>query len=224
MKPFIAGMIGGGIGAMFGALTGVSATTYGVTGIPGIPAALHNLPMYLLLLAISGGVAFGLTFLLWKEEKPEEKKEEPLALPEVSVIRSAAGQVLQPVRGEVIPMAQIPDETFSAGILGEGVGVKPAEGLVVAPFDGVVSSVFDTKHAITLEANGMELLIHVGIDTVGMNGDGFEALVADGDEVKAGQPLLRFDSEKIKAAGHSDIVVIMLTNADDLEAVECGAK
>ena len=85
-----------------------------------------------------------------------------------------------------------------------------------------MTSVFDTKHAITLEANGMELLIHVGIDTVGMNGEGFEALVEDGAQVKAGQPLLKFSSDKIKAAGHSDVVVVMLTNADDLEEVSCG--
>ena len=227
MKPFIAGMIGGAVGAMFGALTGVSATTYGVTGIPGIPAAMHNLPLYLILLAISGGVAFVLTFILWKEEKPAEeapKEEAPLALPEVSVIRCAAGQVLQPVPGEVIPMDQIPDETFATGVLGEGVGVVPSQGVVVAPFDGVVSSIFDTKHAVTLEANGMELLIHVGVNTVNMQGDGFEGFVSDGEEVKAGQKLIAFDIDKIKKAGYSEVVAVLLTNAEDIEGVECGAK
>lgn len=234
MKPFIAAVIGGALASLFGAIVPVSvngetvplgATAYGVTGIPGL-LIINNIPMYAIQMLIACGVAFFLTFVLWKEEKPEEKAAAPEtpALPEVSVIRSDAGTILQPVKGEVIPMRQIPDETFSAGILGEGVGVVPSEGLVVAPFDGVVSSVFDTKHAITLEANGMELLIHVGIDTVGMNGEGFDALVSDGDAVKAGQPLLRFSSEKIKAAGHSDVVVVMLTNAEDLTGVECGAK
>ena len=233
MKPFIAAVIGGAVASLFGALVKVQvngelvalgASAYGVTGIPGL-LIINNIPMYAIQMLIACGVAFVLTFILWKEDKPEEKaakKEASLAIPETTVIRSSAGSILQPVKGEVIPMEQIPDETFSAGILGEGVGIQPAEGLVVAPFDGEVTSVFDTRHAITLEANGMELLIHVGIDTVGMNGDGFEALVSDGDQVKAGQPLLRFDSEKIKAAGHSDIVVVMLTNAEDLEGVSCG--
>ena len=84
--------------------------------------------------------------------------------------------------------------------------------------------VFDTKHAVTLEGSGMEMLIHVGIDTVGMNGDGFEAFVKEGDEVKAGQKLLTFSSDKIKAAGHSNTVAVILTNADDLEGLEFGLK
>ncbi len=236
MKPFIAAVIGGAVASLFGALVKVNvngeavalgATAYGVTGIPGL-LIINNIPIYAIQMLIAGGLAFFLTFILWKEDKPEEKAAAPVveapAVPTVSVIRAGDAVVLQPVKGEVIPMEEIPDETFSAGILGAGVGVKPAEGLVVAPFDGEVSSVFDTKHAITLDGQGMELLIHVGIDTVGMNGDGFEALVAEGDQVKAGQPMLRFSSEKIKAAGHSDVVVVMLTNADDLEGVECGAK
>ena len=227
MKPFIAGMIGGAAGALFGSLAKVSATTYGVTGIPGIPAAMHNLPSYLILLASAGGVAFVMTFILWKDEKPAETKAEepaPIVAPTTSVIRCANGEILQPVPGQVIPMQQIPDETFATGVLGEGVGVDPSEGVVVAPFDGVVSSVFDTKHAITLEKDGMELLIHVGINTVSMNGDGFEAFVADGDEVKAGQKLLAFDIAKIRAAGFSPITAVLLTNAEDLEGVECGIK
>ncbi|MBQ6030580.1 MAG: PTS glucose transporter subunit IIA [Oscillospiraceae bacterium] len=226
MKPFIAGMIGGGVGALFGSLFKLGAHAYGVTGIPGIPV-INNVPMYLVMLLISAGVAFVLTFILWKEEKPAEKKADKpaeIVAPTTSVIRCAAGTVLQPVPGKVIPMEEIPDETFASGVLGEGVGVVPTAGVVVAPFDGEVTSVFDTKHAITLEANGMELLIHVGINTVSMNGEGFTALVQDGDKVKAGQPLLNFDVSKIKAAGCNETVVVMLTNAEDLDGVSCGAK
>ena len=225
MKPFIAGMIGGAVGSVFGSLTGLGYNSMGVTGLPAIPG-MNNIPMYLLLLLISGGVAFGMTFVLWREEKPKEAPVEAapaVEAPKASVIRCANGTVLQPVPGQVIPMEQIPDETFAGGILGEGVGVIPSEGVVFAPFDGVVSSVFDTKHAITLEANGMELLIHVGINTVSMNGDGFEAFVSDGDTVKAGQKLLAFDINKIKAAGFSEVTAVLLTNAEDLDAVECGA-
>ena len=232
MKPFICGMVGGAVGAFFASLTGFGATTYGVTGIPGIPA-VSNVPVYLVELLISAGVAFALTTVLWKEEVPVAKPAAAAApaaaapaleVPTVSVIRCANGTVLQPVKGNVIPYDQIPDETFASGVLGTGVGVEPTDELVVAPFDGVISSVAESQHAVGVESNGMELLIHVGVDTVNMNGDGFNCLVKEGDEVKAGQPLIRFDRAKIKAAGYSDTVAVLLTNSDDLENVEFGAK
>ena len=236
MKPFIAAMIGGAVAALFGSLIKVNvngnmvplgASSYGVTGIPGL-LIINNIPMYAIQMLIACGLAFFLTFVLWKEDKPKEETAAPapaeIKAPSTSVIRCAAGTVLQPVPGKVIPMEEIPDETFASGVLGEGVGVVPTAGVVVAPFDGEVTSVFDTKHAITLEANGMELLIHVGINTVSMNGEGFTALVQDGDKVKAGQPLLNFDVSKIKAAGCNETVVVMLTNAEDLDGVACGAK
>lgn len=236
MKPFIAGMIGGAVASLFGALVKVNvngeavalgATSYGVTGIPGL-LIINNIPVYAIQMLIACGVAFVMTFVLWKEDKPEKAAEPapetaPVA-PTVSVIRCNGGNVLQPVPGQVIPRAQIPDETFAGGILGDGVGIIPSQGIVVAPFDGEVTSIFDTKHAVTLEANGMELLIHVGVNTVAMQGDGFESFVSDGDVVKAGQKLIAFDIDKIKAAGHSEIVAVLLTNSEDLEGVECGAK
>ncbi|MBR1559658.1 MAG: PTS glucose transporter subunit IIA, partial [Clostridia bacterium] len=144
--------------------------------------------------------------------------------PTASVIRCAAGQVIQPVEGNVIPYTDIPDDTFASGVLGEGVGVQPTGEVVFAPFDGEVTSVAESKHAVGLEANGMELLIHVGVDTVAMNGDGFNCVVSEGDQVKAGQPLIYFDRAKIKAAGYSDTVAVLLTNSEDLEGVELGAK
>ncbi len=228
MKPFLCGMAGGAVGALFGALFKLGAPVYGVTGIPAIPA-VNNIPLYLVELLISAGVAFALTIFIWKEDKPEEKAaepepEKPLELPTVSVIRCAAGSVMQPVKGNVIAREAIPDDTFASGVLGDGVGIEPTEELVVAPFDGTISSVAESKHAIGIEANGMEMLIHVGVDTVNMQGDGFECLVNEGDAVKLGQPLIRFSREKIKAAGYSDTVAVLLTNSDDLEGVECGAK
>ena len=227
MKPFLCGMAGGAVGALFGALFKLGAPVYGVTGIPAIPA-VNNIPLYLVELLISAGVAFLLTIFIWKEDKPEEaaapEPEKPLELPTVSVIRCANGAVMQPVKGNVIAREAIPDDTFASGVLGDGVGIEPTEELVVAPFDGKISSVAESKHAIGIEANGMEMLIHVGVDTVNMQGDGFECLVAEGDEVKLGQPLIRFSREKIKAAGYSDTVAVLLTNSDDLEGVECGAK
>ena len=238
MKPFVAGVIGGACGSLFaswmtatnaaGETVRFGATTYGVTGIPGIPA-INNIPMYIVELLIASGIAFTIAWIIWKEEEPKKAPIPDLsaavpeeAVPAPSVVRCAAGELLQPCKGRVIPMEEIPDETFAAGILGEGIGVVPEEGIVVAPFDGTVTSVFDTKHAITLEKDGMEVLIHVGVNTVNMQGEGFTSFVEEGAEVKAGQRLLGFDREAIKAAGYSDVVVILLTNSDDLEGVECG--
>ena len=230
MKPFIAGVIGGAVGALFGSLTGLGATTYGVTGIPGL-LAINNIPIYVIELLIASGIAFVITTVIWKEEVPETAPEaapaaEPPAIevPSVSVIRCAAGTVLQPVKGKVIAREAIPDDTFASGVLGDGVGIEPEDELVVAPFDGTISSVAESQHAVGIESNGMEMLIHVGVDTVNMQGDGFTCLVKEGDAVKAGQPLIRFDRAKIKAAGYSDTVAVLLTNSDDLEGVECGAK
>ena len=230
MKPFIAGVIGGAVGALFGSLTGLGATTYGVTGIPGL-LAINNIPIYVVELLIASGIAFVITTVIWKEEVPEAAPEaapaaEPPAIevPSVSVIRCAAGTVLQPVKGNVIAREAIPDDTFASGVLGDGVGIEPEDELVVAPFDGTISSVAESQHAVGIESNGMEMLIHVGVDTVNMQGDGFTCLVKEGDAVKAGQPLIRFDRAKIKAAGYSDTVAVLLTNSDDLEGVECGAK
>ena len=231
MKPFIAGVIGGAVGALFGSLTGLGATTYGVTGIPGL-LAINNIPVYVVELLIASGIAFAITSIIWKEEQPAETPAAEAPVPEApaievptaSVIRCAAGTVLQPVKGNVIAREAIPDDTFASGVLGDGVGIEPTDDLVVAPFDGTISSVAESQHAIGIEANGMEMLIHVGVDTVNMQGDGFTCLVKEGDAVTAGQPLIRFDRDKIKAAGYSDTVAVLLTNSDDLEGVECGIK
>ena len=229
MKPFIAGVIGGAVGALFGSLTHLGATTYGVTGIPGL-LAINNIPVYAIELIIAAGIAFLVTWFIWKEDAPKAvpASAAPVAptieVPSTSVIRCANGTVLQPVKGNVIPYDQIPDDTFASGVLGVGVGVQPTEGVVVAPYDGEITSVAESKHAVGVAANDMELLIHVGIDTVSMNGDGFDCLVKEGDKVVAGQPLIRFDRDKIKAAGFSDTVAVLLTNSDDLDGVEYGAK
>ena len=227
MKPFLCGMAGGAVGALFGALFGLGAPVYGVTGIPAIPA-VNNVPLYLVELLIAAGVAFALTWIIWKEDKPEEKKAAPVeeapAEPMPSVVRCAAGELLQPCKGKVIAREEIPDDTFAMGILGDGIGVVPEDGIVVAPFDGTVTSVFDTKHAVTLEKDGMEVLIHIGVNTVNMQGEGFSAFVEEGAEVKAGQKLLGFDRAAIQKAGYNDTVVMLLTNSDDLEGVECGLK
>lgn len=124
----------------------------------------------------------------------------------------------QPIEGEVIPLADIADGVFSEGVLGQGVGLKPTGEVVYAPLDGTISTVAETKHAVGLDSvDGAEILIHVGMDTVDMNGKGFEPLVKAGDKVVAGQPLLKFSKKEIAAAGHPDTTAVLITNSDSFE-------
>ncbi len=224
-KPFVCGMVGGAIGALFGAFTGIGAKAYGVTGIPGY-LTIDKPAVYTLLLAISGGIAFAATWFVWKEDEPAKAAAPAASIPETPaqpqkpVITCEAGSVLNPVPGKVISYTEIPDPTFAAGVLGTGVGIWPEDGVVRAPYDGEISSVAETQHAVGISGPGdMEVLIHVGVDTVAMNGDGFTALVKEGDKVKAGQPLIQFSRDKIKAANHPDVVVVLLTNSDDFNNV-----
>ena len=246
MKPFVCGMIGGACGAIFGAITKIGATAYGVTGIPGY-LTINNYGLYTILLLISGGIAFGLTMVTWKEELPEgaavdatakddapaiDSKKDAAAsaiksngadVTKKLVITSSAGEIALPTPGKIIPYTDIPDPTFASGALGQGVGVEPEEGVVYAPMDGEISSVADSKHAIGITGdNDQELLIHVGVDTVEMKGDGFNTLVEEGDNVKKGQKIMEFSLQKIKEAGHPDTVVVLLTNSDDYEDVKFG--
>ena len=225
-KPFAAGMAGGAIGSLVAAFMGIGASAYGVTGIPGY-LTINNPLLYTIVLAISGGIAFAITSVIWaEEEKPAASASTssasapaaPENIPENVVMSCGAGEIKAPTAGKVIPREQIPDETFASGVLGDGVAIEPTDEYVYAPFDGTISTVAESKHAVGISGAGdMELLIHVGVDTVAMNGDGFEVFVKEGEEVKAGQKLIHFDRKKIAAAGHPDCVVTLLTNAEDYD-------
>lgn len=124
--------------------------------------------------------------------------------------------VYTPVKGNAILLEDIPDPVFSQGILGPGCGIEPSEGAVYAPFNGVITSVTDTKHAVGISSeDGMELLIHVGVDTVSMNGKGFDLKVKEGQKVQKGDLLLTFSLDEIRAAGHPSTTAVLLTNGDD---------
>ncbi len=220
VKPLICGIAGGAAGSLVGAFFGIGATSYGVTGIPGFLITLDYTFQYVILLAVSFAVAFGLTWITWKEETDEEgiadkanaavKKNEKIAVDAKETV------VYAPVKGNVIARKDIPDQTFAAGILGEGVGIEPETGVVVAPFDGKVSLAMDTKHAVALTGpKGVELLIHVGVDTVNMKGDGFDMFVKTGDAVKKGQKLIAFDIAKIEKAGYSATTAVLLSNSEE---------
>ncbi|MBQ0064926.1 MAG: PTS glucose transporter subunit IIA, partial [Firmicutes bacterium] len=222
-KPFICGCIGGAAGAMFASITGLGASGTGVTGIFGLLLCLHAPVKYMTMFAIAAGVSFALTWVFGYKDQPKAKKAAKPA-PTAEVITCDKGAVVQPVNGEVVPASEIPDPMFAQETMGPSVGIVPNDGNVYAPFDGTITMVFPTNHAVGITGdNGMEVLVHVGVDTVQMNGKGFECKVAQGDKVTKGQLLMTFDSKEIKAAGYSDTVIVALTNGFDCNNVKKAA-
>ena len=216
-KPFVCGALGGAAGAMYASLVHLGASGTGVTGIFGLLLCLEHPLEYIIMAAISIGVAFALTWMFgYKDPAPEAQDVPATPTEAVPAMTCQPGTVYAPVAGEAVPSDQIPDETFATGVLGRGAGIRPEGETIVAPLDGEISSVAETRHAVGITApDGMELLIHVGVDTVEMNGDGFACFVQQGQKVHAGDKLLTFDRKKIAAAGHPDMVAVLLTNADD---------
>ena len=154
------------------------------------------------------------------ENKKEELKENP-----VVIEKTEANIVYAPVSGSIVTMENIPDPTFCAGVLGWTMGINPSDGIVYAPFNGKIEQAADTGHAVGLVSeDGLEILIHVGVDTVEMGGVGFDMKVKEGDEVKAGQMLMTFDRKAIADAGHPDIAVVIVLNVDDYQSVKLTAE
>lgn len=232
-KPFIAGCIGGGCGALYASLVHLGAKGTGVTGIFGILLCLNQPLQYLIEMVIAVGVAFVISFLIYKDAEPKaatadaaetaavENTEttDAVATDDTAADTTAATTeetLTSPVNGTQIPLAEVADETFASEMLGATVAVEPADGKIVAPCDGEVSNIFETGHAvcITTEAGG-ELLIHIGIDTVKMDGKGFTKKVSDGDKVHAGDILVEADLEEIKNAGYQTTTMMILTNTDE---------
>ena len=232
-KPFIAGCIGGGCGALYASLVHLGAKGTGVTGIFGILLCLNQPLQYLIEMVIAVGVAFVISFLIYKDAEPKaatadaaetaavENMEttDAVATDDTAADTTAATTeetLTSPVNGTQIPLAEVADETFASEMLGATVAVEPADGKIVAPCDGEVSNIFETGHAvcITTEAGG-ELLIHIGIDTVKMDGKGFTKKVSDGDKVHAGDILIEADLEEIKNAGYQTTTMMILTNTDE---------
>lgn len=217
VKPLVCGMAGGAVGALLGAIFHIGATSYGVTGLPGFLITLDYTAQYAVILAVSFVIAFALTWVFWKEDEEDIKNgKEDNAEKQETVSAKAEKILYAPIKGNVIARETIPDAVFASGALGEGVGIEPELGEVMTPCDGEIVTVTETKHAVGLMGpDGMELLIHVGIDTVKMNGEGFDVKVSVGDKVKKGQKLLDFDIEKIKEAGYSTTTAVLVTNSAD---------
>ncbi len=238
--PLVCGMIGSACAAVISVGTGVEAFSIGVGGLPGI---LSIKPEYWISFAIAMAVAIAVPFLLTMLIGSRKLTQEDRGMAEQSEIPSTAaasssdpasgslippaadeekgsakaGELLSPLSGRILPLSEIPDEVFSQGILGEGVGIDPSSNVVLAPADATVSTVMeDSRHACGLQLeNGMGLLIHVGIDTVSMAGDGFELHVKEGDTVRRGDRLITFDPAKIRAAGHPTITAFLVSEPGD---------
>ena len=227
-KPFFLSLIAGAIGGGLASILGLAGTGSGITIIPGtmLYAGNGQLPLYLLMVAVSFALGFALTYMFGYEDEKEvatEVETERLVQEETTGNIPATLQnetLVTPIVGDVVALADVNDPVFSSGAMGQGIAVKPSQGVVYAPADAEVSIAFPTGHAFGLKTtDGAEVLIHVGIDTVTMNGDGFEAKVAQGDKVKAGDVLGTFDSNKIAAAGLDDTTMVIVTNTADYASV-----
>ena len=239
-KLFVCAWIGGGIsGGILGALGGKMYTMAG-DGLFRIPAMINPAGLdisfygFIICALISFAVSAVLAFIMAdsgveEAEQVAEQMDTDMnnhVLEENKMISDNKETIIcAPVSGKVICREDIPDETFASGIMGEGVGIKPEEEIIVAPFDGEITSVVDTGHAVGLtSSDGVELLIHVGVDTVKMQGDGFQVFVTEGQKVKTGEKLLKFDRDKIRKAGYSDTTAVLVTNSDDYSSVKTVAE
>ena len=230
-KPFVLSLLAGALGGALSALLGLAGTSNGITIIPGSMLYVGNgqLPQYLFMVAVSFALGFTFTYLFGYDDSmldtpveaegpssQEAQEEEPV----VATTERADEKLRSPIVGEVVALNEVNDPVFSSGVMGQGIAVKPSKGVVYAPADAEIAIAFPTGHAYGLKTdNGAEILIHVGIDTVSMNGEGFEAKVSQGDRVKAGDVIGTFDSEAIAANGLDDTTMFIITNTMDYAEV-----
>jgi PTS system beta-glucosides-specific IIC component len=220
--PLIAAMIGGASGGLYAGLTNTHRFATGSSGLPAVLLYIGDDTMkffwnIIIALIISAAVTAVLTYVLsFKYEK-----DEITDVPEIKPIILEDTRLISPIHGTVIPLSQVQDEAFASEALGKGFAINPSEGEVFAPFNGKVVAVFPTKHAIGLMSDsGMEILIHVGLNTVELNGQYFDALVEPDQPVTKGQLLLTFDVKKIEAAGYPTQVPVVVTNTPQYSSIE----
>lgn len=228
--PFYGALIGGGIGAAYATIMRVLSVSQGPCGVIGVICIRPDcMVQFMISMAVAIASAFAATMMLGKvlgqkENESKAGKAAP-AVEEKPVVRieTQPGCIYAPVEGKAIPHTEIQDPTFAAGVVGEGVGIIPVKGEVVAPFDGQISMFFDTKHAIGLVSDdGVEILIHVGVNTVELNGKYFTPLKQSGDKVKAGDRLLEFDMDGIRGAGYDLTTAVLVPAPRQVELVKTG--
>ncbi len=230
-KPFVLSLLAGALGGALSALLGLAGTSNGITIIPGSMLYVGNgqLPQYLFMVAVSFALGFTFTYLFGYDDSmldipveaegpsSQETQEEEVTAP---ATERADEKLRSPIVGEVVALSEVNDPVFSSGVMGQGIAVKPSKGVVYAPADAEIAIAFPTGHAYGLKTdNGAEILIHVGIDTVSLNGEGFEAKVSQGDRVRAGDIIGTFDSEVIAANGLDDTTMVIITNTMDYAEV-----
>ncbi|MDM5328870.1 beta-glucoside-specific PTS transporter subunit IIABC [Neobacillus sp. CF12] len=228
-KPFIGGLIGGAVGGAYYSAVGVKYFIIGGNaGLPGVTSfigetfvlALIGLPIAFAAGAIAAYV-MGFEDIESEEETETSTEENGQTEESKSDLVVAAEQVYSPIKGDVKALSEVNDSTFSSEIMGKGLAIQPQEGKVVSPVTGRVTTIFKTKHAIGITSdNGAEILIHVGLDTVKLNGKHFTAHVKDGDFVDVGKTLVTFDMEAIKAEGYDLITPVIITNTDRYQTIE----
>ena len=227
-KPLIASMIGGGIGGIYAGISGLVRYAFVSPGLAALPAFIGANPMNIvhavITCIISFAAAFAAAWVLGFDEPadPDQAKKEtkPSEKP-----GSKAAAVSAPVSGICIPLSEVNDAVFSQKILGDGAAIIPSEGKVYAPVNGTVSTVFDTKHAIgLLSEDGVELLIHIGIDTVNLEGKYFTAHVESGQKIKKGDLLVSFDQEMIRKAGYDTVTPVLITNTAEFHSIHTDAS
>ena len=224
--PLVCGMIGSSIAAMFSVGFGISAISIGVGGLPGILSIFPKYwGLFLIAMAIAIVIPFALTYIWGKTHLSKEvmtgqaqsEKKLTLEQAEKDVVLNA------PMSGKMIPLAEVEDKVFSSGAMGEGFAIDMSEGLVSAPCNAEVVMTFPTGHAIGLkDARGEEILIHIGMDTVELNGKGFEMLVSAGDLVTAGDPLVKVDLETVRAAGKPTVAPVVVTSGQSVKLLAQG--
>jgi len=230
-KPFVLSLLAGALGGALSALLGLAGTSNGITIIPGSMLYVGNqqLPQYLFMVAVSFALGFTFTYLFGYDDSmldtpveaegpsSQETQEEEVGEP---ATERTDEKLHSPIVGEVVALSEVNDPVFSSGVMGQGIAVKPSKGVVYAPADAEIAIAFPTGHAYGLKTdNGAEILIHVGIDTVSLNGKGFEAKVSQGDRVRAGDIIGTFDSEVIAANGLDDTTMVIITNTMDYAEV-----
>lgn len=231
--PFVAGMIGSSIAGLLSVTFNITAASIGIGGLPGI---LSIQPQYMLpfamIMLVAVAVPMALTYffrkagLFTKTEDSTELQAEFAAQEEAEFAAHAATtdlvktvQLVSPLAGQVKSLSQATDPVFSSGVMGQGVVIEPSQGELVSPVNGTVTVLFPTKHAVGIVSEeGVELLMHIGMDTVSLDGQGFEAHIVQGDKVKAGQKLITFDMDAIKGAGLVTETPVIVTNQDDFQA------
>ena len=239
--PFFFGLAGGGIGGAIASMGGSASDVFAIPSLIALPTYLNvgNFTLQVIGIAVGMAVAFFLTLFFGVNKNNDQADDVPApAAPDAAPAAPAAAasaktalavgtlvKVASPVKGQQVPIAEVNDKVFASGALGAGVGVVPEEDTVVSPVSGTVATVFPTGHAYGIKtADGVEVLVHIGIDTVAMKGDGFEAQVKKGETVTAGQPLAVVDFDKVKAAGYDTTVIVVVTKTQKLSSVTPAAS